>query len=241
MKDIPKKLNICPLEEAVFEIRFSSDTPPDAIFGIIYSSVKDIFPKESIKQLPVQQIPEQIRLKDPNLKYQALHRLQKDNLSLSIGPNTLIFGNTKEYLGWHAWSTFFHSILNEVEKTEVLSKVERIGLRYINIFDNNILENTNVKLLIDNNQLLHETSNLRTELVDSGFIKVLQIGNAVNITSNNQSRIGSIIDIDCIYNFKDEDFFKDYSGLINMAHEKEKELFFTLLNDEFLKSLNPKY
>ena len=241
MKKIPRKINICPLEEAVFEIRFSSEIPSDAIFGIIYSSVKDFFPKESLKQLPVQQIPEQIRLKDPNLRYQALHRLQKDNLSLSIGPQTIIFGNNRDYLGWKDWSAFFHSILDEVKKTGVLSKVERIGLRYINVFNSNILENTNIKLLISDNQLLHETSNLRTELKDSGFIKVLQIGNSVNITSNNQSRIGSIVDIDCIFEFKDEDFFKDYPKLINLAHTKGKELFFNLLTDEFIKSLDPEY
>lgn len=241
MKRIPKQLKICPIEESVFEIRFSPKFPAEAVFGIIYSAVKDFFPKDSLKQLPVQQIPEQIRLQDPNLKYQALHRLQKENITLSIGPRTLIFGNNKDYLGWNDWSTFFHSVLDEVEDTGILEKVDRIGLRYINIFDGNILENTNIELFINSNRLLNETSNLRTELHDSGFIKILQVGNAVNIVANNKHRTGSIIDIDCIYNFNNENFFENYTELVNTAHDMEKRLFFDLLRADFIDSLKPDY
>ncbi len=241
MKTIPKKLGICPIEESVFEIRFSTDFPSDAVFGIIFSSVKEFFSKNALQQLPIQQIPEQIRMQDPNLKYQAVHKLVKDNLSLSIGPRTIIFGNNREYIGWTNWSAFFNSILDEIENTEILSNVERIGLRYINIFNKNILRNTKIELCLNETQLLDETSNLRTELMDSGFIKILQIGNSVNIVSNNIQKKGSIIDIDCIYNFKNEKFFDSYSELVNIAHNMEKDLFFNLLNDDFIDEMEPLY
>jgi uncharacterized protein (TIGR04255 family) len=160
---------------------------------------------------------------------------------LSIGPNVLVFGNHKEYLGWNNWSKFFNDVLSKIKTTGLLKSVERIGLRYTNIFDKNIFENANIDLLINNKKLLNETSNLRTEINDSGFIKILQIGNAVNIISNNTTRIGSIIDIDCIFNCTKENFFETYLDIINKAHDKEKELFFEILKDKFIIELGPEY
>ena len=98
-----------------------------------------------------------------------------------------------------------------------------------------------IQLFINDNKLLNETSNLRTEFVDSGFIKILQVGNAVNIVTNNKHRTGSIIDIDCIYNFDNENFFEIYTGLVNKAHDMGKRLFFDLLSDDFINSLKPEY
>ncbi len=241
MDRTPKKINKCPIEESVFEIRFSSDCPNDAILGIVYSAVKDFFSEDSLQQLPVLEIPEHIRLQDPNLKYQPLHRLDKENFSLSIGPKTLIFGNNRQYAGWEAWSNFFKTVLCEVEKTGILKNVERIGLRYINVFDLNILKCTNIELRLNKNLLIDETSNLRTELVDADFIKILQVGNSVTILTNNKTRTGSIIDIDCIYDFRGKDFFSTYADIVDTAHKKEKELFFSLLNDDFINSLEPQY
>ncbi len=241
MQKVPKKLKICPIKESIFEIRFSTDIPSDAIFGIVYSHVGDIFPKNSIKQLPILQIPEQLRNNDPKLKYQALHRLIKDNLSLSVGPNVLTFGNHQEYVGWTRWSEFFENIIEKLKSTNIFQKVERIGLRYINIFNENIFNNLNIELKINKNKLINETSNLRTELLDSGFIKILQIGNAVKIQNNTNAFTGSLIDIDCIYNFNNESFIKIYLEIVNKAHDKEKELFFSILKKDYLNKFEPNY
>jgi len=54
---------------------------------------------------------------------------------------------------------------------------------------------------------------------------------------------GSVIDIDCLYdmNVKGDSFFTQYRGIVEQAHEKEKSLFFNLLNDEFVETLNPQH
>ena len=64
---IPKKITPCPILEAIVEIRFEPEEPDDAIFGIIYNQFKKSFPE--IEKLPILQIPDQFRSKDPNLIY----------------------------------------------------------------------------------------------------------------------------------------------------------------------------
>jgi len=45
MDRLPVSINPCPIAEAIFEVRFETTYPGDAIFGIIYNPFKDEFPK----------------------------------------------------------------------------------------------------------------------------------------------------------------------------------------------------
>jgi len=241
MIKLPIKIEKCPISEAVFEVRFSSEYPIDAVFGILYGGIKDFFTEKPIS-LPILQLPESVREQDPNLKYQPYHKLSKDNIILNIGPRVLTFINSSPYVGWENWSDFFYAVLEKIKETKVLNKIERIGLRYINFFDENIFDKVKFEVKIIDKTLSHESTNLRTEIIDGKFVKVLQIGNVVNFIKNNSTLTGSIIDIDCLYNIEDNlDFFANYREVIEDAHIKEKELFFSLLEESFLKELQPKF
>lgn len=242
MTKIPLKIEPSPIRESVFEIRFKAKVPEEAVFGVVFAAVKDLFPNDLMEKLPNFPVPEPLRKIDPNLAYQNLYRFKKENLSFSLGPRTFTFSNTDKYVGWTKWSAFFKQLLECIKTTDLISEVERLGLRYINVFDKNILENTNIFIKLNNHSLVEETSNLRTELHDEdGFVKIIQVGNAVNVFNGKKSEVKSIIDIDCIYNWQDKDFFENYFEKIIMAHNKQKELFFGLLNQDFIDTLNPKY
>ena len=59
MKKLPFSIDPCPILEAIFEIRFESSFPGDAIFGIVYNEFKDEF--QEVEQLPVLQLPAAMR------------------------------------------------------------------------------------------------------------------------------------------------------------------------------------
>ena len=244
MIQLPNKIDICPIKEAILEIRYSSEYPVDAIFGILYATIKDFFTEKPIS-LPILQLPESVREQDPNLKYHAYHKLLKDNIILNIGPRVLTFINLTPYKGWKEWSKFFYGVLEKIKEIRVLNNIERIGLRYINLFDGKIFDKVKFEVKINNKALSNESTSLRTEIIDDKLIKILQIGNSVNIKRNNTEMISSIIDIDCLYNFDDTlDFSDNYCHIkekIENAHVKEKELFFSLLEDSFLKELKPEF
>jgi len=236
---LPDKLGKCPLKEAILEIRYSSSLPIDAIFGVLYASIKDLFPQPPV-QLPILEIPASIRTQDPNFKYQAHHRLIKDNIVLNIGPRVLSFANQTPYDGWTEWSTFVYDALDKILATKVLDKIERVGLRYINLFDGNIFDKVKLEVKINSKVLRKESTNLRTEIIDGKFIKILQVANAVNVQKNDMFSNNSVIDIDCLHNVESNgNFVKNYKIVIEEAHEKVKELFFSLLKPSFLNELEP--
>ena len=80
---IPIKLNLCPIIESVFEIRFDSSLDANIVFALIYSKLKDDFPK--VETLPLSELPASMRDADPNLKYQPAYKLHyKDNENIIL-------------------------------------------------------------------------------------------------------------------------------------------------------------
>ena len=106
---LPKLIDPCPIIEAIIEIRFESKLISDAIFGVIYNSVKETFPKT--ENLPILQIPENIRINDPNLKYNPYYSLLNNNFILQIGPKVV-------------------SLINKVIRQHILNRENRLFLLF---------------------------------------------------------------------------------------------------------------
>jgi uncharacterized protein (TIGR04255 family) len=64
---LPKTINPCPIIDALLEIRFRTTTHPNAVFGLIYNTLQEDFPR--VESLPILQLPDQVRAADPNFKY----------------------------------------------------------------------------------------------------------------------------------------------------------------------------
>lgn len=241
MERLPKKITPCPIFEAVVELRFDSNTPSDAIFGIIYNEIRTEFP--TVEKLPILQVPEAIRSKDPNLIYQAHYALHQGKFIFKIGPKVLIFSNLNEYMGWEALFPKVIQIINKINNTKVIERAERIGIRYINLFKYSILEKIHLDIRLTGKELVEETTNLRTELTDGDYLKIVNIANNIKITSKNYNGLGSLIDIDCIYEFSpsESEYFNAFEKVIDNGHEIEKQTFFSLLKEDFLADFNPEY
>ncbi len=237
------KIDKCPIIESVFEIRFQSVYPQEAVFGIFFQNISSVFKDANLIKLPIMQLPEAVRLSDPNLKYQAHHRLQKENQSISLGPQVLILSIQKPYMGWLKWNSFIKKVLEALTINNVFKKIERTGLRYINVFEEEIFSIANIQINLINNVLNTQSTSLKTEIIDDDIVKIINILNKVNIKHNNKNFIGSMLDIDIISNFSlnNNEFNDEMDSILKISHDKEKELFFNLLKDDFLESLNPHY
>ena len=241
MNKLPVEIKPCPIVEAILEIRYSSDIPSEARFGMIYGSIGDFFKNEPIP-LPIAHLPQDIRNQDPNLRYKAHHQFREKNQTLNVGPDVINFSTSEPYCGWKAWSVFFYKILETFLNSKVLKKVERIGLRYINRFEENIFEKIDCEVFVTGNKLTNESTNLRTEMIDDEFIKVLQIGNSITMIRDRNKINCSVIDIDVLYNIEDsKHFVQNHQEIIEKAHIKEKQIFFSLLKDSYLNKFNPIY
>jgi|SRR5690606_23903151 len=232
---LPQSINPCPILDALFEIRFTTNIYPSAVFGMIYNALKDDFPK--VEDLPILQLPEAIRANDPNLKFKPHYRISNDGFVTQIGPDVVSISSFPKYSGWSEFSSQIFSILNKIENIGIVNSVTRIGIRYINFFENDIFKDIDLKICIGDDHIAYQNTVVRTEIEQGSFKSSLQVAN--NAKHNN--KLGSIIDIDTFTDLNLNDFFAHKESLISDGHNKEKELFYSLLTENFLKTLNPIY
>lgn len=236
---IPRRITPCPIVDAVVEIRFATDMLSDAIFGIIYQTVIADFPR--VEKLPVTQIPEQIRDADPSLKHQPHYRFQRENLVFQAGPNIMSLNCVGEYIGWDAFLTQIVSLFNKIHKIGFVKQVERLGLRYINFFEHDVLNSINMQLYLNSEPFRGNNTLIRTEIQNGNMTSILNIASSVQTVFNGAVRNGSVVDIDVTRQICGENFFADLEGFLTTSHNEEKKIFFTLLKNDFLSSLSPEY
>jgi uncharacterized protein (TIGR04255 family) len=165
---IPKKITPCPIMEAILEIRFSSIIPEDANFGIIYDKFKDSFSK--VEKLPILQLPDQIRSSDSNLIHKPHYKLFSDEFIIQVGPKVFSLVTVGEYPGWDKYFSSINEVFGVLFKLNIIENVNRMGLRYVNIFkDMNIFEKSNLKMSLKKTELVGQNINLTTVIPSNGF------------------------------------------------------------------------
>ena len=232
---LPRAINPCPILDALFEIRFTVKIHPSAVFGLIYNALQVDFPK--VENLPILQLPEAFRATDPNFKFKPHYRISNEKFATQIGPDVVTISSFPKYAGWDEFSKQIFSILDRIENVGIVNTVTRIGIRYINFFDNDIFKDIDLKIYIGENDIAYKNTIVRTEIEQDSFKSSLQVAN----NANHNNKLGSIIDIDTFADSELKDFFAKKETLISDGHTKEKELFYSLLKEDFLKTLNPTY
>ena len=236
LKSMPKRVNPCPIAEAIVELRFDSNLPADAILGVIFNKFKEKYPKFS--KLPVLELPSFFRDNDPNLIFSPYYRMANDEFIFQIGPRCFSLACPKEYKGWIKYHDEIEWVFNEMRKLDFVKNPLRLGVRYINFFEKvNIFEKIQIELFLAKNSLINNTNVLRSEFDFQGYLCIVQMTNSALLDGNTQ---GSSLDIDVIYENKN-DILINHEKIIMLAHEIEKTLFFGILKDDFLATLYPEY
>lgn len=233
--ELPQKIEPCPIIEATFDIRYQPNYPSEATVGVVYKSIKDDF--DHFDKLPILELPESIRTQDSNLQYKPHYKFTKGNYIFQVGPKTSSLSVITEYTGW---DIFFEQIKYHMKKLldlEIIKELERVALRYINFFDFNIYDKSNLSICLRNKSLTHNNSNLLIELEEDHVKNILRVSNNAIVDGLE----GSVIDIDTMYNNNLINFFISPNDIISELHNKEKILFFSLLEGDFLKQLQPQY
>ena len=235
---LPKKITPCPILETVVAIQFDIAVPVEVFFGLLYNELKDTY--KTIEKLPILQIPDAIRSKDPNLIFQPVYRLKNHGFIVACGPKILSISSTPDYAGWEIFYPTIISAFDKVKNMNFFSKINKLGIRYINFFQDDIFKNINLKITHEKLKLQNEMY-FRTNIHEEKFHHILQIANDTAVKHNGQEKKGSIIDIDTSVEGPGNDIYRNLNELIKEGHIEEKKLFFGLLKEEFLSKLNPEY
>ncbi len=234
---LPKKIDDG-LKDAIVSLKFISNLPKGTELGIFYLKFQDLL-KPII-------IPNSTLMTGSNLVIEQLANSflsQDENFRVEFNSGEIIFNIHNNYCGWEYFSLFIESIVRRLFDEAFISGVYRIGLRYISQFENiSIFDKVNAKISL--NLVVGDVrGQARFELFKDDFFIFLSMENMrVFPLEYSKADFISIIDIDVI-----KDFSKiETSKLIVLkkiedAHTIEKEIFFSLLKTDFLKSLNPEY
>lgn len=234
---LPSKIDSCPIVDALLEVRFTTQIPPNAVYGVIYNALKDNYPKTA--DLPILQIPEPIRKVDANFRFKPLYKAHNARYVLQIGPDVITISSYPEYVGWSEYSREIIRLLGIIRDLDFVKSVLRVGYHVVNFFEEDIFPKTKLSISIGGKQIEYTNTIFKTTKDDSAanFRTVMQVSNEAKY--NNKS--GSIIDIDS-FTMRGFPIFSDVTGdLINSLHIAEKKAFYTLLSDDYVKTLSPEY
>ncbi|MDA0812210.1 MAG: TIGR04255 family protein [Verrucomicrobia bacterium] len=239
-KPLPKKIEPCPIHQAFFEIRFASDVESE-IPGLIFGAIRDRY--QILPPPTVAQIPQEIRNRDPSLRFLPTHSYGSDDYLLGLGPRVVNLATVpRRYPGWHAFLPQIAFITEVLRNQGIVREVERIGLRYINFFEStDIWANTTMDVSQPGTNLDSGDLHVRRVMHHHGLECLVQISRPAYVTETERRAEGSLIDIDVSAIEVPWDASEAVACMIEEMHTLEKHQFFGLLAPQFLEKMNPSY
>jgi uncharacterized protein (TIGR04255 family) len=124
-----------PIVEALCEFQFESDSAWDlAIPGLVYEQVRSTFPKR--RQAKAHAISISANLEGIEQQTRSLDRMQflreDEKALIQVGPRLLAINHLKPYPSWSEFSPLIQRGLDAYKSVATVTKIHRIGLRYIN-------------------------------------------------------------------------------------------------------------
>ncbi len=245
---IPRKITPDNIKDSVVQIVFNPACPPELVIGRFENHLQNTFEFKGGAP-PSKQV---IKLADGNElnfgQFQSgffqggFFLDKKESVKVTVNSNTLVFNTFKNYPGWDLMLSVIKNTVNVIFEKGIAESIQRIGVRYISQFEGiAIFEKLKMSLSLATSNKNFLTTQIRSEFDEDGFKIILNLLNNFERTENNVQTRLSTVDIDVI---KFYDSLADVQGIvdsIDKAHFKQKSTFFSLLSDEFLKTLNPEY
>ena len=239
---LPIRITPCPIVLATIDVRFQSDLPASFVPGYVYAQVKERFPKQSA--LPQAQIPDAIRVSQPELKYQPTVVMGGEKLMLHVGPNILSLGMSQtDYAGWPVYQESFAWVLEKIHEIGLVKIPETLGLRYADFFPAKLSECLQVDLFVGNKSVLEHPLQINAYLERDGFTCGVLVNNSsfLNIPGR-PPKPGCLLDINMRFDIPSDKFWSQAPDYFDRAHDTQKKIFFNeILSPAWLAKSNPVY
>jgi uncharacterized protein (TIGR04255 family) len=236
---LPVEISPNPLVTSTIEVRYASNGASSSdIIKNCFATFLGELPLIDFNPIPL--IEKQA---NPQLKYVADITLNNESYKISFSNTVIAFENIGEYKLWGNYFPFVQRCLNQFFNFGHINKIERIGVRYASVLDKT--ESAAAVLNIQTDAGLsgydQKFELFRTNLRVGEINMLLQIFEQARATKGTSSVSGVYIDIDASITKEIEVEPPVVFALIENLHKEQKALFFSLLKDDFLVSLNPRY
>ncbi len=245
---LPKKITPDRIRDSIVQVFYTSTIPFDPMIGYLYSIMGGMGLQYTNRSLrPSKDILSTAEVNSELLMIPQ-HFFFNEEIKIQLHQNgSLIFNCVNSYIGWTKYFSFIKDVILKLSDHQLFNSFNRIGIRYISEFPNiDIL--TKIKFHFEMSSIKTDISNgsFRLEWEEESYKIITNIGSKLPISSiieEEDTRIDyvSLIDLDIIRQDLAITNSSDLFKIIDIAHAKEKKLFFELLKDDFLVTLNPEY
>jgi uncharacterized protein (TIGR04255 family) len=237
---LPIRITPCPIVEAIFETRFVSPQPWATMPGLLFAQIREKYPEQ--KNLPVAQLPEEVRRQNPALLVLPEIQFFSDNFLIQLGPRVVsLVTKANAYPGWPKIEQELTWLVERLNMAGFVGETEQLGARYIDFFDKDVFGLLRLGLQI-NDKILEGTQNdITTSLRLDALSIRLQATNGAIVATKDGPKTGSVLDVAASFGSLEVDLFRNGVARFGEAHHAIKGVFFGLIRPEFLITLNPAY
>ncbi|AQG81015.1 TIGR04255 family protein [Spirosoma montaniterrae] len=240
---LPRKIDDR-LKDAIVNIQFVPGVPAETVLGYAHAHLNTLFDTVTADPFPAFSLQANSLMIDQR----SVYFLSKDRkVRIDINGQSITFNVNQGYPGWAEYRNVIADCLNALGAGNVIKQFTRLGIRYISQFDDvQIADSINIDLAI-RSVPAERRGQIRVEFVHQGFQVIVTLVDRypTEVRSPLPSAPGffSLVDIDVIKFYATERPIDQQTLLtdIDTAHHEQKVLFFELLKDSFLQTLNPQY
>lgn len=235
IEHMPVSLEHDGLKDAVVCINYVSDYNvryiSQNILAAINSNNENLFVEIPTKDKSVAN--ESLSYKDSNDKVLLANSIYR----ILISENSATFNFTQKYPGWSDYSGLINKVLNSLSQV----KLQDVYLQYMSCF-----ENTDIFKALDGTIKLNQLPNFNGSVFNFSCncnMEYKTIAEAtIKLTNNKQMQNGTVSIVEVAIAGKTGDYqLEECLQLLSECHKFEKHLFFLLLSEEFINTLNPHY
>lgn len=247
---LPKRIYPDNIREAVIEIKYISALPFEVLVGIFFNAFDNSFTytNRPINQPAINPGIQAHLGEEITIKLGTSNLFYNEKISIQVSPNTFVFNCLNQYIGWTDYKPEIEKALKLLMATNHIQQCTRVGLRYISQYsETDLKDSIKFNFTFGLPDIQSETSAFRSEFPYHGTKVILNLNNNVPFIKQQLSTKQveliqtSIIDIDVIADKLQIKSLEKLMDVIEDNHTKEKEIFFGMLNEDYLKSLNPQY
>jgi uncharacterized protein (TIGR04255 family) len=208
--------------------------------GLLYAQIRQKYCEQ--KQLPIAHMPEEIRRQDPVMARLPLMQFLGSGFLIQLGPRVVsLVTKPNAYPGWTAIEGELQWTLERLQATGFVSEAERLGVRYIDFFSEDVFQSVVLGLHVEQRPLGGVEADVATVFRRGLLTMRLRLANGAIVARPAGPQRGSVLDMDAWFGALDFDVFNNGLSRFAEAHRTIKEVFFGLLRPECLATLHPEY
>ncbi len=252
MDHLPVRITPARIRESIVQVYFRSDIPVEPLVGYLYSILGQEFSMSYSNNpsfSPDHISNEHSMPKGVSIQVGPRYFFFNNNVKIVLDhQGSLIFNCMDDYLGWSKYGEFIKAVLKSLMEKAIIKHISRIGVRYISEFANtDLLDKLKFKFSLAPIEGQYNSCSFAISWNSLPHLINLNLGNKLPIKpvlehpEHQVIDFVSLIDVDVILENVNIEYFDQFKEELDDVHMKEKEVFFSLLNPDFLLTLNPEY